>query len=67
MYKTRNKEPLPNELYTRDNFLFQLNDSTQIQLENAKTGDFYGLRTIPENPHCQPDWPNEVKQHNKIR
>ena len=28
---------------TRNKFLFQLDDSTQIQLENAKTRDFHGL------------------------
>ena len=38
-----NTEPLANEVYTRNNFLFQLDHSTQIQLENAKTTDFYGL------------------------
>ena len=40
--KARNTEPLENELYTRNNFLFQLDDSTQIQLDNAKTRDFHG-------------------------
>ena len=41
--KARNTEPLENELYTRHNFLFQLDDSTQLQLDNAKTRDFYVL------------------------
>ena len=41
--KARNTEPLENELYTRNNFLFQLDDSTQLQLDNAKTRDFYVL------------------------
>ena len=41
--KARNTEPLANELYRRNNFQSQLDDSTQIQLENAKTRDFYGL------------------------
>ena len=41
--KARNTEPLENEIYTRNNFLFQLDDSTQLQLDNAKTRDFYGL------------------------
>ena len=41
--KARNTEPLTNEPYIRNNFLFELDDSTQIQLENAKTRDFYGL------------------------
>ena len=51
--KTRNKEPLENELYTANNFLFQLNDSTQIQLEKAKTGDFYGLLNRKIHTVCQ--------------
>lgn len=37
--KQRNTEPLENELYTRNNVLFQLDDSTQIKLEKAKTRD----------------------------
>ena len=40
------KEPLENELlYARNNFLFHLDDSTQMQLpvNNAKTRDFYVL------------------------
>ena len=41
--KARNTEPPENELYTRKNFLFQLDTSTQIQLEKAKTRDFYFL------------------------
>ena len=41
--KARNTEPLENEIYTRNNFLFQLDDSTQLQLDTAKTRDFYGL------------------------
>ena len=41
--KARNTEPLENELYSRNNFLFQLDDSTQLQLDNAKTRDFYVL------------------------
>ena len=41
--KARNTEPQENELYTRNNFLFQLDASTQIQLEKAKTRDFYFL------------------------
>ena len=41
--KARNTEPLTNEPYIRNTFLFELDDSTQIQLENAKTRDFYGL------------------------
>ena len=41
--KARNTEPPQNGLYTRNNFLFQLDASTQIQLEKAKTRDFYCL------------------------
>ena len=41
--KARNTEPPENELYTRNNFLFHLDASTQIQLEKAKTRDFYFL------------------------
>ena len=41
--KARNTEPLANELYARNNCLFQLDDFTQIPLENAKSRDFYGL------------------------
>ena len=41
--KARNTEPLENKLYTRNNLLFQLYASTQIQLEKAKTRDFYCL------------------------
>ena len=41
--KARNTEPLENELYTRNNFLYQLDDSAQIQLDNAKTRDLHGL------------------------
>jgi hypothetical protein len=41
--KAKNTEPLENELHTGNKFLFQLDDSTQIQLEKAKTRDFYGL------------------------
>ena len=41
--KARNTEPLENELYTRNNFLFPLDTYTQIQLEKAKTRDFYCL------------------------
>ena len=35
--EAKNTEPLENELYTGNNFLFQLDDSTQIQLGKAKT------------------------------
>ena len=38
--KTRNAERLENRLYTANNFLFRLNDYTQMQLEKAKTRDF---------------------------
>ena len=41
--KARNTEPSENELYTRNNFLFPLDAHTQIQLEKAKTRDFYCL------------------------
>ena len=41
--KARNTEPPENELYTRNNFLFPLDAYTQIQLEKAKTRDFYCL------------------------
>jgi len=41
--KAKNIELLANEVYTRNNFLFQLDGSTQMQLDNAKTRDFYGL------------------------
>ena len=41
--KARNTEPLENELYARNNFLCQLDDSAQVQLDNAKTRDVYGL------------------------
>jgi len=34
--KARNTEPLENELFTRNKFLFQLDDSTQIQLVMLK-------------------------------
>ena len=43
LIKARNTELLENELYTRNNFLFQLDDSTQLQRDNAKTRDFYVL------------------------
>jgi len=42
--KTRNTEPPENELYTGNNFLFQLDDSTQIQLEKAKTRDLWFIK-----------------------
>ena len=58
--KARNTEPLENELYARNNFLFHLDDSTQVQLNNAKTRDFY---VLPENSHGPPDWSNELEQH----
>ena len=38
--KTRNAERLENRLYTANNFLFRLNDYTQMQLEKAKNRDF---------------------------
>ena len=41
--KARNTEQSENELYTRNNFLFPLDAHTQIQLEKAKTRDFYCL------------------------
>ena len=58
--KARKTEPLENELYARNNFLFHLDDSTQVQLNNAKTRDFY---VLPENSHGPPDWSNELEQH----
>jgi len=39
--KARNTGPLENEQYARNSF--QSNDSIQIELDNAKIGDFYGL------------------------
>jgi len=41
--KARKSEPLENELCTRNNVLSQLDDSTQLQLDNAKARDLYGL------------------------
>ena len=41
--KARNTKPPENKLYTRNNFLFPLDPYTQIQLEKAKTRDFYCL------------------------
>ena len=41
--KARITELPENELYTKKNFLFQLDASTQIHLEKAKTRDFYFL------------------------
>jgi len=58
--KARNTEPLENELYTK-NFV-QLDDSTQLPLDNAKTRDFYGWlnrkirkahQTGPMNWNCK--------------
>ena len=44
--KARNTEQPENELYTRNNFLFQLDASTQTQLEKANTRDFYCLLNL---------------------
>ena len=41
--KAINTEPLENDLYPRNNFMFHFDNSTQIQLNNAKTRDFYVL------------------------
>ena len=41
--KGKNTEPPENELYTGNNFLFQLHAPTQMQLRKAKTNDFYCL------------------------
>ena len=50
------KEPLENELlYARNNLLFHLDDSTQMQLpvNNAKTRDFYVLLNLNIHTVCQ--------------
>lgn len=41
--KARNTGPLENEQYARNTCSFQSDDSIQIQLDNAKIRDFYGL------------------------
>ena len=51
--KARNAERLENELYTRKNFLFHLDDSAQTQLNNAKTRDFYVLLIRKIHTVCQ--------------
>ena len=42
--KAKNTETPEGELYTEDNLLFELDDSTQIHLGKTKTSDFYRLQ-----------------------
>ena len=59
--KARNTEPLENELYTRNDFMFQLDDSTQIHLDNTKTRNFYALlnqKTHTVHQTCPMNWNN---------
>ena len=59
--KARNTEPLENELYTRNDFMFLLVDSTQIHLDNTKTRNFYALlnqKTHTVHQTCPMNWNN---------
>ena len=62
--KAKNTETPEGELYTGDNLLFELDDSTQIHLEKTKTSDFYRLfnnKIHTENQTGPTRWNNTMK------
>jgi len=62
--KAKNTETPEGELYTGDNLLFELDDSTQVHLEKTKTSDFYRLlnnKIHTENQTGPTRWNNTMK------
>ena len=44
--KAKLSDPIRKELYSTENFTIQLNESTQLVLNKAKTSDFYQLLNV---------------------
>ena len=64
--KAKHSDPIRKELYSTENFTIQLNDSTQLVLNKAKTSDFYKLLNVKTHTaeHTGPRrWNENLSMH----